>query len=169
MGDDDGFVCCGADDFEDSQGGRRETDILFEVPEVFVAVAFDVELFEQSGFEFVDGAGVGVANIEEDDFRRGFDSCLGIDEGSSAVDDADAVEGFDSGEGGGVAGLSEAVERRVKDFAVWPSRSRTEPSVVKSGPTMMERSTASRYDWQVKKPSSTAPMPPILFAASCVM
>jgi len=48
--DDDGFVCCCADDFEDSEGGGRETDILFEVPEVFVKVAFDVELFKQSGF-----------------------------------------------------------------------------------------------------------------------
>ena len=117
VGDDDGFVCCGADDFEYSQGGGGETDILFEVPEVFVAVAFDVKLFEQSGFKFVDGAGVGIANIEEDDFRRGFDCCLGIDEGSSAVDYADVIERFDSGEGGGIAGLSEAVERRVKYFA----------------------------------------------------
>ena len=97
---------------------RGEADILFEFPEVFVEVAADFEFFEEFAFEFVDYVGVGVPDIEEDDFRGGFDACLGIDEGSSAVDDSDAVEGFDFGKGGGVAGVDKAVDGGIKDFAV---------------------------------------------------
>ena len=118
MGDNDGFAGGCADCFEDSQGGRGKANILFEFPEFFVAVAFNAEFFEHISFEFVDRARVGVANVDEDDFGRGFDSGLGIDEGSSAVDYADVEEGFDFGKGGCVAGPGKAVEGRIKDFAV---------------------------------------------------
>jgi len=118
VGDNDGFVGGGADGFEDGQGGGGEADILFEFPEVFVEVAADFEFFKKFAFEFVDWAYVGVSDIEEDDFRGGFDARLGIDEGSSAVDDADVVEGFDFGKGGGVAGVDKSVDRGIKDFAV---------------------------------------------------
>ena len=169
VGDNDGFVGGGANGFEDGQCGWCEADILFEFPEVFVEVAADFEFFKKLGFEIVDCACVGVADIEEDDFRGGFDACLGIDEGSSAVDDADVVEGFDFGKGGGVAGVEKSVDGGIKDFTVVAEAVEDRAVGCEKRADEDGAVTASRYDRQVKKPSRTAPMPPILAAASCVI
>lgn len=119
VGDDDGRAFCGADGFERGDSRRGEADVLLIFPQVFILIALDAEPLEHLPFEFVSRVLIGTGYIYEQDLGRTFYTSVPVDEGPPAVDYIHVVGVFDVAEGVEVAGLDEAIDRRIEDFAVF--------------------------------------------------
>jgi len=102
---------------ESRDGRRREADVLFVFPEVFVKIALNPELIEEPAFEFVEQNPIGVADVEQQNLRGATDGGLIVNEGPTAVYDADVEEALYPSEGGAVVGMDQTVERRIDHFA----------------------------------------------------
>ncbi len=101
------------------EGGFGESDVLLEVPCFFVFLGIDAEGLGESQLEDCEAVGVGIEDIDEDDFRFTGEVCAGHVVGSGSVDDGDVEGPFDGLEFGGEVAFIDEVDGGVEDFAVF--------------------------------------------------